>query len=348
MTQLLEAVAKHGFSGVVRLDRDGRTEVAEAFGDADRAAGLPTTVDTTFGLASVCKGFTAIVAVGLVVDGRWSLDTRVRPLLGDDLPEVPDDVTVEHLLAHRSGIGDYVDEDDDEAEVTDYVLTVPVHRLVATEDYLPALAGNPPSFPVGARFGYCNSGFVVLALLVERLTGTPFHDLVTARVLEPARMTRTAYLRSDELPGGVAHGYLESDGLRTNVLHLPVRGNGDGGVYSTVEDLARFWRAFAGRTARPSLVGGGDDAAPQRRARGGAALRPGLLARRRHRRRPARGVRRRGVRPHLPRPHGRPHLVGGEQRQRRRVADREPARGAPQGLTGAGPVPRRRRKGIGG
>jgi len=96
---------------------------------------------------------------------------------------------------------------------------------------------------------------VVLALLVERLTGMPFHDLVAARVLEPAGMTRTAYLRSDELPGGVAHGYLESDGLRSNVLHLPVRGNGDGGVYSTVGDLARFWRAFAaGRLVPPSWV----------------------------------------------------------------------------------------------
>ena len=88
-------------------------------------------------------------------------------------------MTVEHLLAHRSGIGDYLDEDAVES-VDDYVLPVPVHRLATTEDYLQVLDGHPQAFPPGERFAYNNGGFVVLALIAERAAGAPFPDLVEA------------------------------------------------------------------------------------------------------------------------------------------------------------------------
>ncbi len=247
-------VAQQGFSGAVRLDRAGRTEVASAHGLADRAYGVANTVDTQFGLASAAKGLTALAVVGLVADGLLALDAPVRTLLGDELPEIDPAVTVEHLLAHRSGIGDYFDEDLD-LDITDYVMPVPVHRLASTEDYLAVLAGHPAKFPPGERFSYCNSGYVVLALIVERVTGRAFQDVVAERVLAPAGMADTAYLRSDELPGRAARGYLTAEGLRTNVLHLPVRGSGDGGVYSTVGDVHRFWEAFlGGRVVPPAWV----------------------------------------------------------------------------------------------
>ncbi len=157
-------------------------------------------------------------------------------------------MTVEHLLAHRSGIGDYLDEDAGHG-IDDYVMPVPVHELATTEDYLAALDGHPTVFAPGERFAYCNSGYVVLALIAERTSGVPFHELVRRRVCEPAGMVDTEFLRSDELPGRAALGYLAMDGAsRTNVFHLPVRGSGDGGIYSTVADIASFWSAlFAGR-----------------------------------------------------------------------------------------------------
>jgi CubicO group peptidase (beta-lactamase class C family) len=165
-------------------------------------------------------------------------------VLGDDLPSIADDVTVEHLLAHRSGIGDYLDEDAD-FEISDYLMPVPVHELATTEQYLAVLDGHPTKFQAGTQFSYCNGGYVVLALIAERVSGIGFHDLVEQRVCAPAGMTRTAFLRSDELPAGAARGYVEVDGmLRSNVLHLPVRGNGDGGIYSTVADIRSLWIAF--------------------------------------------------------------------------------------------------------
>src|SRR5690348_15522118 len=107
----LDAEAERtGFSGVVRVDRGGETEVAAAYGLADRALGIPNTVDTRFGTASCTKTLTALVVLALVERAGIGLDTTARSLLGRDLPMIADDVTVEHLLAHRSGIGDYFDE----------------------------------------------------------------------------------------------------------------------------------------------------------------------------------------------------------------------------------------------
>jgi CubicO group peptidase (beta-lactamase class C family) len=111
------------------------------------------------------------------------------------------------------------------------------------------LGGYPTKFPPGERFSYCNGGYVVLALIAERVSGVPFHDLVRERVCVPAGMRDTEFLRSDELPERTAVGYLPIDGVsRTNVFHLPVRGNGDGGIYSTVADISAFWQSlFAGK-----------------------------------------------------------------------------------------------------
>jgi CubicO group peptidase (beta-lactamase class C family) len=123
-------------------------------------------------------------------------------------------------------------------------MPVPVHELTTTEDYLRVLDGHPAKFAPGERFSYCNSGYVVLALIAERAARVPFHELVERRVCEPAGMRDTAFLRSDELPGRAAIGYLAADGPRTNVFHLPVRGSGDGGVYTTAADVSALWRAF--------------------------------------------------------------------------------------------------------
>jgi CubicO group peptidase (beta-lactamase class C family) len=249
-----EAANGSGFSGVVRVDRARETLLSAAYGFADRAHRIPNTVETQYATASGTKTLTALAVMALVERGTLALDTTARSLLGDDLPLVADDVTVEHLLAHRSGIGDYFDEDA-VTDITDHVMPVPVHELATTEQYLTVLDGHETRFPAGERFSYNNGGYVVLALLAERASGVGFHDLVRTLVCEPAGMVDTAFLRSDELPGRAAIGYLTADGLRTNVLHLPVAGSGDGGAYSTAADLHRLWEALhAGRVVSPETL----------------------------------------------------------------------------------------------
>jgi CubicO group peptidase (beta-lactamase class C family) len=118
------------------------------------------------------------------------------------------------------------------------------------------LGGHPAKFTPDERFSYCNSGYVVLALIAERVSGVPFHEFVRERVCAPAGMHDTEFLRSDELPERTAIGYLSVNGVwRTNVFHLPVRGSGDGGIYSTAADFRLFWQAlFAGKIVSSSWV----------------------------------------------------------------------------------------------
>jgi CubicO group peptidase (beta-lactamase class C family) len=251
LAETVDALARDtGFAGAVSVQRAGESVFEGAYGLADRAHRIPNTVGTRFGIASGVKGLTALAVAAVIEEGLLSFDTTARSLLGDDLPLIDDAVTVEQLLGHRSGIGDYFDEEAG-GEITDYV-PVPVHELVDTEDYLRVLDGFPQKFTPGERFSYCNGGYVVLALLAERASGVPFHRLARERVAEPAGMLSTGFLRSDELPGDAALGYLPLDAAdgadRTNVFHLPVRGSGDGGLYSTVGDFGRFWPAlFGGR-----------------------------------------------------------------------------------------------------
>ena len=244
----------NSFSGVVRVDRPGEEPLTRAFGLAHRGWEIPNQVDTRFALASGSKAMTALAVVSLIVEGQLELSTTARSVLGTDLPLIADDVTIEHLLAHRSGIGDYLDEST--YELSDYVMSVPVQNLVTTEDFVPILDGFPQKFAPGTGFEYNNGGFVVLALIAERVSGVPYHDLVRSRVTEPAGMSDSEFLRSDELPGGVALGYLEVDSVwRSNVFHLPVRGTGDGGIYSTAADISLFWDAFlGGRIVPPEWV----------------------------------------------------------------------------------------------
>ncbi|MDP9330547.1 MAG: beta-lactamase family protein [Actinomycetota bacterium] len=251
--ETLDRIASEtAFSGAVRVD-DGDVVLEKAYGYAHRGLRIANTVGTQFALASGSKGLTALAVMSLIEDGTLELTTTARSVLGPDLPLIDDGVTVEHLLAHRSGIGDYLDEDDDRP-ITDYVMTISVHELATTEGFLAVLDGHPTKFEPDARFSYCNGGFMVLALIAERSSGIPFHDLVRQRVCEPAGMHDTEYLRSDE-PSRAALGYLSLDSDRTNVFHIPVRGNGDGGVYSTLADIHSLWSSlFEGRIVSPASV----------------------------------------------------------------------------------------------
>ena len=103
--------AETAFSGAVRVDRDGEIELLAAYGDAHRGWAIPNTPETRFAIASGGKGLTALAVASLIEDGTLDWSTTARSLLGDDLRLIGDTVTVKQLMAHRSGIGDYLDED---------------------------------------------------------------------------------------------------------------------------------------------------------------------------------------------------------------------------------------------
>ena len=240
---IVDAAEEANFSGVVTIDRAGERLFEYCRGFAHRAHRIPITPTTRLGIASGSKGFTALAVMRLVEEGVLALDEPVRPILGASVPRIDDAITLRHLLTHSSGIEDYLDESED-WDPSDYVMTVPVHTLTTAEAFLPMLEGIGQTTAPGERFDYSNAGFILLALILERTVGEPFHAIIDRFVFRPAGMTDTGYLRLDDLPADAALGYLGEAGNRVNTLHLPVLGNGDGGAFTTAADLHAFWQAL--------------------------------------------------------------------------------------------------------
>lgn len=259
-TAVAAVTVETDFSGVVSVSRNGDVLFETARGYADRAHQIENTMGTHFATASATKGLTALAVMSVVNDGALNLDTSIRDLLSEhrELDLIDPSVTVRHLLSHTSGIGDYLDEDTLD-DMDGYIMPIPVHQLGEPLDYLAVLGGFPTKFAAGERFGYCNGGYVILAIAAEVASGVSYYDLVRERVTDPAGMSSTAFLRSDQLPDSAALGYIPADtgpGWRTNMLHLPVRGCGDGGAYSTAADYSSFWPSLlAGRVLPESVVG---------------------------------------------------------------------------------------------
>jgi CubicO group peptidase (beta-lactamase class C family) len=249
---LAELAGDLDFSGVVVVRLGGERVVEMARGWADRAQGRANTLNTRFATASATKGVTALTVASLIETGELALNTSLRALTGDDLPNVDPAVSIEALLGHTSGVGDYLDEEA-VGDGDDYAMETPVHLLVEPNAYLPMVAAPRQVTSPGTAFAYNNGGYVMLSIAVERATGRSFYDVVNERVLQPAGMDDSGFFRSDRLPPGAALGYT-NDG-RTNVFHLPVRGAGDGGMYSTVADVDALWDAlFAGRIVTPEMA----------------------------------------------------------------------------------------------
>lgn len=245
---LLAVASENGFTGAIRVQIGDDVLFDSAFGMADRAHGIANTTQTQFGVASGSKTFTALAVLSLVAEGAMGLDDPARRWLGDDLPQVDDAVTLRHLMSHTSGVGEYLDDD---AEPDEHLLPGSMHTLVSPEDFLPLLDVPMRSTP-GGDFEYNNAGFVLLGLLAQRASDTRYQDLVRERVLRPAGLEHTDFLRSDALPGTAALGYLYPDSLRTNVFHLPIEGSPDGGAYLTLTDARTFWLALAAEAIVPS------------------------------------------------------------------------------------------------
>lgn len=251
-SQLEEHARAHDFSGVARVQRRGEVIVEFACGDSDRANERANNLETRFAAASGAKALTALTIMSLVESGAFALDTTLRTVVPGDLPHVDEAVTIDHLLTHRSGVGDYLDETAG-GDVDDHVLgSLSAHTLQTARDYLPLLNAHEQQSGPGERFAYNNSGFVMLSLVVETTSGS-YHRAVRDRVLAKAAMDDAGFFRTDDLPANTALGYLANG--RSNVFHLPVIGMGDGGIFLTLDDTAAFWDAFlTGRIVSPESV----------------------------------------------------------------------------------------------
>lgn len=251
------------FSGVVVLAKGGKPVFEHAYGFADREKKIPNRVDTGFNLGSINKVFTATAIRQLAAAGKLDLDSTLAKYWPDyPNSDVARRVTIRQILQMRSGI-----QGDIFASPTGGTR----HDVRDNRDYLPLFASEPLEFEPGTQQKYSNAGYVVLGLLVERLSGEKYYDYVRRHIYEPAGMTRTAAFPADSLPSNTALGYTRADAngdpvpgapLRPNWESLPGRGSAAGGGYSTAQDLLKFVDALraqripAGPPAGLGVAGG--------------------------------------------------------------------------------------------
>ena len=213
--------------------RDGDVMYSKAYGLADVEKNIPATTATNYRLASVTKQFTATAILKLVDGGTLSLDSRITDVL-PGMPAYAHEVRIRHLLTHTSGLVDYEDFVPDTQTVQ--VLDTDVLRILSGIDSV--------YFPAGTQFRYSNSGYALLALVVESVSGLSFAEFLKQNIFEPLGMHHTlAYQKGistiDNRAFGhskAEHGFVQTDQSNTSAVL------GDGGVYSSVEDLCRWDR----------------------------------------------------------------------------------------------------------
>jgi CubicO group peptidase (beta-lactamase class C family) len=219
--------------------KDSSTLYSKAYGCRDIKNHVLNTTSTVFGIASGTKFFTAL-GIGVLIDrGLLSLETPISEIDQEYAGFIDEQATIQHLLTHTSGIYDYYDEEI-EADFENFFVEIPWYKLETPSDYFPLFEGHTAKFHPGERYSYSNGGFVLLGMLIEKLTGSLYRDFIREHVLQIANMHRSGFYAFNDLPENTANGYLE-DRRTTNIYHLPLRGGGDGGMYTTTDDLRAFW-----------------------------------------------------------------------------------------------------------
>ena len=240
------SVIPEEFRGNVIIMKNGEVLCEYANGFSDLANEIPNTLETRFATASAGKTFVAAGILRLIEAGRLRFEDTIGSLLNIDLQRIDPDVTVRQLLCHTSGIPDYFDEtvmDDYEELWRDF----PNYKIRSNRDLLPLFIGKPMMYPKGTRFQYNNSGYVMLALIIEAVTHTAFDEYLKLHVFDVCRMDTAGYFELDRLPAKCASNYIycpDTKDYRTNIFSVDAKGTGAGGAFVTLKDVVHFWETL--------------------------------------------------------------------------------------------------------
>ncbi len=235
------------FSGVVLVARDNATVFEAATGLATRRWQVPNTLDTRFDTASITKLFTSVAVLQQVSKGALDLETSIHHYVDLEGTTIGTEVTLLHLLTHTSGIADDADEEAGES-YEDLFLTVPNYSIIETRDYIPQFAYKPPLAQAGEDCRYCNVGYILAGLALERATGVPYRQYVFDEIFAKAGMLDSGfYDRRDPAPR-IAEGWDQdaAGAWFSNIYSFPPIGSPSDGAQVTAADLVRFIRAVRG------------------------------------------------------------------------------------------------------
>src|SRR5579883_2595218 len=226
----------------VLVRKDGKTIFARGYGVRDLRKLAPIDAVTDFRLASFTKQFTAMAILLLVRDGKLHYDDRLTQIF-PDFPEYGRAITVRHLLTHTAGLPDYEDLMDNGPWSES--------RQIQDDEVLTLLKQqHAPKFAAGTSWAYSNSGYVVLGLIVGKASGMPFGEFLRRRIFQPLHMDRTlVYLKGKNSVPNRAFGHsARSGGFEETDQSSTSATQGDGGIYSNLEDLAKWDQSLASHT----------------------------------------------------------------------------------------------------
>jgi D-alanyl-D-alanine carboxypeptidase len=227
------------FNGAVLVARNGREIYAAAYGDAALEPRTPLNVDTRFPLASITKQFTHASILQLIEAGRLSPQTTI----GDVIPDYPNvaarAATIDQLITHRGGLADFLGP---------AFRDTPKENFTSNHAYYDFAARLAPDFAPGAREEYCNSCYVVLGEIIERVSGKPYEQYVAENVLARAGMTSAGYFRHDQAPQNTARFIGHPMGPGTEARDVArwhgVSGSAAGNSYASIRDVLAYDNAL--------------------------------------------------------------------------------------------------------
>ena len=222
------------FSGVVLIAEDGIPFYQKAFGLADREKKIPNTKNTKFDIGSMNKSFTKVAILQLVQEGKINLDDNLGKYLNGFNKTIAENVTIEQLLSHKSGFGDY--------HFPGY-FDLPLEKR-SISGLLTIIKKMELLFAPGSDRQYSNTGYVILGAVIENATGKSYYQNIRERIIEPLGLKETYIDNKDQVPQR-AIGYFKNmkGEIRDNQneLELP---KPDGGFQSTVTDILKFYKEY--------------------------------------------------------------------------------------------------------
>jgi CubicO group peptidase (beta-lactamase class C family) len=244
----IQELIEHNYKGVVSISHKGEAVFQKAYGYADLPNEILNEMDTKFPTASAGKGFVAVGILQLIEKGKLSFESCIGDILDFDLKNIDPKITVKQLLNHTSGIPDYFDESIME-EYDELWREYPNYKIRTSMDLVPLFIDKSMMYPAGEKFQYNNTGFVVLGLIIEKITGQKFDEYLNDNVFKPCEMINTGYYELDRLPKKCANAYIYDKDRKeyyTNIYSVDVKGTGAGGAFTTALDMEKFWTGLFG------------------------------------------------------------------------------------------------------
>jgi CubicO group peptidase (beta-lactamase class C family) len=233
---LAKETKENFFRGAVLVGVDGKIEFEKGYGNANEEWEIHNTPTTKFRIASLTKQFTAACVLLLQERGRLNVRDPISQYLSG-LPDSWRSITIHQLLTHTSGIPNYT---------SDLQFARIRHTGATPSEMVALVAAKPLDFNPGSKWAYSNTGYILLGMLIEKMSGKSYADFLKSNIFTPLGMANSGYDRAADILTERASGYEIKDGHLANAdfidMNIPYAA---GGIYSTVEDMYRWSQALA-------------------------------------------------------------------------------------------------------